>query len=210
MVGVQAPVGHAGVNADGKADARAAAVARRRQCAHAGDQVFHHQARTVGRRVRQHQCELVAAIARGHVARAARMCGDQPCHVAQHAVTHLVAVSIVVMLEMVHVDQGQAQRLATAPRGIAFLLQGLFETQAVAEPGQRIAVGLAVPGRDAPDGPHQHDQQHAELGAGRCPPQAAHAQQQPGQHGGQRQRKERGQPRQAQAEQHHAQCSHQP
>ncbi|KAG1485277.1 hypothetical protein G6F53_013995 [Rhizopus delemar] len=86
------------------------------------------------------------------------MRADQAGDIAQHAITHLVAVEVVVTLEMVHVDQRQAQRLATAPRGVAFLLQRLLEAQAIAQAGQRIAVGLAVPGRDPPDRPGQKHQ----------------------------------------------------
>ena len=50
------------------------------------------------------------------------MRADQAGDITQHAVTDLVAMAVVVALEVVDVDQRQAQ-WATAPRGVAFLLQ---------------------------------------------------------------------------------------
>lgn len=59
---------------------------------------------------------------------------DQAGHFAQHTIADLMSMTIVVVLEVVDIDQGQGQWLAAAACRVAFLLQRLFEAQAVASP----------------------------------------------------------------------------
>ena len=60
MVRLQFAIGDTGEHADGERHGVVAVIARRRQGTHAGNQVLDHLACAFGRRIRQHQRELVA------------------------------------------------------------------------------------------------------------------------------------------------------
>ena len=106
-----------------------------------GAQQFRPLQRHCLRHARQQQQELLAAIAAGHVG-GTRLLAQHRRQVLEDFVARLVAVGIVDALEMVEIDQHQAQRvpLALAVRQIA--VHGGIEIAPVVETGQRVAVGL--------------------------------------------------------------------
>jgi len=81
--------------------------------------------------------ELLAAVAGDEVTasgRAPQRRGDEP----QELVAGCVAVQVVVALEVVDIDHGEAERPALLRGQLPFLVQGLLEAPPVGQPGQRV------------------------------------------------------------------------
>nr|GEU28650.1 HTH-type transcriptional regulator PtxR, putative [Tanacetum cinerariifolium] len=101
------------------------------------DQVRHRQRIVLAVRLRD-DGEFLAAVARHHVAAAADAARQFGRHLAQDVVAGLVAVAIVVLLEHVHVEHGQRERLAGAARAAPFRRQHFVEAAAVGDAGQAV------------------------------------------------------------------------
>ncbi|MNV22568.1 hypothetical protein D3C71_1135460 [compost metagenome] len=145
--------------------------------ARARKQAFDQLHRAGLRGVGQDHSEFIAAETGGKVARAAGEVVDGVGDLAQNAVAHVVAVGVVVGLEVVHIDQQQAQRTATAACSIGFQLQRFFKAHAVGQAGEGVAVGLAPPITDAPQAPGQEQDDDAGHRRDRLEPQVEAAQQ---------------------------------
>ena len=87
--------------------------------------------------VRQDHGELVAADPEGAVAAAEGAHRDAPDR-GQQLVAHRVAVLVVDLLEVVHVDQQQGQRRLVAGGVLQLAAELLLEGAVVAEPGQAV------------------------------------------------------------------------
>lgn len=101
-------------NADGGLDRLVAGDAQRLLHDH-GAQIFGEPHRVFGRRLRQDEHELFAAVATEHVARPDRV-GDEAGDLAQDCVAGVVAVGVVDLLETVDVDECDAQWLVMTGR----------------------------------------------------------------------------------------------
>ena len=67
---------------------------------------------------------------------------DQSGQFDQHLITETVAMGVVDLLEMVHVEQHDADRKIAAPRQVQQAAQLLTQDAAVVQAGQRVAHGL--------------------------------------------------------------------
>jgi hypothetical protein len=88
----------------------------------------------------QHQHEFLAALACQHVG-AAHVLAQQQRHRHQHLVAGSMAVFVVDALEVIDVDLGQRQRPLLALRRRQDLGAAALEVAAVAQSGQRVALG---------------------------------------------------------------------
>jgi hypothetical protein len=104
--------------------------------------------------VRQKDRELLAAITRNDIGRACRAARQQLRHTPQAGVALLMPMMVVVALEVVDIDQQQAQRGAMAHYAHPLLAEPGVEASAVGDAGQGIGlrqrfhlrVGLGQPG----------------------------------------------------------------
>jgi len=94
-----------------------------------------------GIRLRQQECELIAADAEGRV-RCAQGFLQRSRSQAQYLITAGMAVLVIDFLEAVQVEGNQTQRLAIAARAIEFLVESFGEEPAIVEAGQGIGNGI--------------------------------------------------------------------
>ena len=88
--------------------------------------------------IRQQQCELFAAIARGEVRRALRMMADHQSYGAKAIVAGLMPILVIVFLEVVDIDQEQAQFKVVAFGARPFLRQRFVELTSIGEAGEAV------------------------------------------------------------------------
>ena len=95
-------------------------------------------------RVRQHQHELLAAVAADLVV-AAEVADEVVGDGAEHLVAGLVAEGVVDGLEVVEIDHADAAGLAGAADPVALLLQPRQHGEARRDPGQRVGEAKQIP-----------------------------------------------------------------
>src|SRR5205814_171362 len=88
--------------------------------------------------VRQHDGELLAAVARRQLAAALHAARQQPRDVLETDVAFLMAVRVVELLEQIDVDQDQAEWQTAAARTQPFGTQDEIEAAPVGDAGERI------------------------------------------------------------------------
>lgn len=101
-----------------------------------------HPERAGGRGFRQDDAELFAAGARAEVG-LAQAGGDDAGDALQHLVADLVAVIVVDVLEVIHVDQQYRQIAVAAADALQLVLQPGEKDEPRGQPGQHVGVGHA-------------------------------------------------------------------
>ena len=114
---------------------------RQRQRLNVAANALRHLRRREHVRARQEQRELLAAVARRAIHRAARGSVEHPRHLAQRLVALLVAIGVVERLEVIHVEHQEGERRALVLGVLPFHAQDLIEVAAVVELGQQAVMG---------------------------------------------------------------------
>src|SRR5579862_5256319 len=97
------------------------------------------RARFIG--VREKYRELLAAVARGKVARPKQGGADRSSHATQTVVAGQVPVKVIEALEVIDVDHDQAKLGFAAPRTQMLSCKRFIECTAIGEPGETILSG---------------------------------------------------------------------